>query len=90
MVDSFFVFTNFIEKSFSDRRAVYSFLNTIYDEDDETQLSNIRRRKSPSRIHTPVINSSNHSLQRRMSNNNRPESRASKRDLGEILESLER
>jgi hypothetical protein len=83
--------SNIFERSFSDRRAVYSFLNTLYNEEDEGRSpSNTRRRKSPTRVNTPVINPSNHSLQRRMSNNSRQESRASKRDLGEILESLER
>jgi len=85
-----------------ERRAVYSFLNTIYDDDSEENevtkskhVPIIRARKSPSlrlpnRIKTPVVNSTNSSLQRRVSNVVRHESRASKRDLGEILESLER
>jgi hypothetical protein len=95
MVDSFLVFRyQIFLPCFSDRRAVYSFLNTLNDEDDythkEKRLSKSRRRKSPSRIHIPALNSSNHPLQRRMSHNSRPESRASKHDLEEILESLER
>ncbi len=81
-----------------DRRAVFSFLNTIYDDDynqKEDRSLNGRRRKSPnlrspSRVNPVVVNSSNYSSQRRISNHSRHESRASKRDLGEILESLER
>jgi hypothetical protein len=82
-----------------ERRAVYSFLNTLYDDDNlnkkENRSSIGRRQKSssfrfPSRMNTPIVDASNPSPQRRMSNNSREESRASKRDLGEILESLER
>jgi hypothetical protein len=84
-----------------DRRAVYSFLNALHDDNNddykhkEGRISTGRHRKSPSfrvpsRLNMHVVNSSNHSLQRRMSTNSRHESRASKRDLGEILESLER
>jgi hypothetical protein len=75
-----------------ERRAVYSFLNTLYDADD----SNVRderhveeRRKSPSaRLpHRTNTATGGHLSQRRPPNN---DSRASKRDLGEVLESLER
>ena len=69
-----------------DRRAVYSFLDTVYNEDDRLEKDE-RHRKSPNlRSNSSVRNPSSHPLQRRMSN----QSRASKRDLGEILESLER
>ncbi|CAF2123694.1 unnamed protein product [Rotaria magnacalcarata] len=89
----------FQNHSSHDRRAVYSFLNTLYDSDDDrSQVDNRssieRRRRSPSprlpsRVNTVLVNSLNHPLQRRMSSNDRHESRRSKRDLGEILETLE-
>ncbi|CAF0726173.1 unnamed protein product [Rotaria sordida] len=88
----------FQNHSSDERRAVYSFLNTLYDHDGQNQIedrSSIGRcRKSPSLrcpsgVNTPAIHTSNYSSQQRMSNNGRHESRASKRDLGEILESLE-
>ncbi|CAF0776536.1 unnamed protein product [Rotaria sp. Silwood1] len=87
----------FQKHSRDDRRAVYSFLNTLYDVDNnqiEDQSSIGRHRKTPSprspgRVNTAVMNTSNYSSQRRLSNNGGHESRASKRDLGEILESLE-
>ncbi|CAF2469917.1 unnamed protein product [Rotaria sp. Silwood2] len=87
----------FQSHSRDDRRAVYSFLNTLYDGDVNHQIedrSSIEQRRkspsprSPSRVNTTVVHASNYSSQRRMSNNGGRESRASKRDLGEILESL--
>ena len=85
---------------FLDRRAVYSFLNTLYADDDNNNNNNNHvqkekrslHRKSPTTRFPNRINSSvaNYSFQRRISNTNGHESRASKRDLGEILESLER
>lgn len=60
---------------------MYSFLDTLYQTDDDDQH---RRRRSPSprlsrRIYTAAPS-------RRVA----PDSRASKRDLGEVLETLER
>ena len=89
----------------TDRRAVYSFLNTLYvDEDhqapkaDRAPIPKLveRREKSLSPKLAPRVNSgvtygSNQALQRQGSTHSgRAGSRASKRDLGEILESLER
>ncbi|CAF0756699.1 unnamed protein product [Adineta ricciae] len=89
----------FTNHSFDDRRAVFSFLNTLYDGDDkcmkkEERTAVERRQKSPatrlsSRLSTTVAQSPNQSAQRRSKSNHGRESRASKRDLGEILESLE-
>ncbi|UJR33976.1 hypothetical protein I4U23_021392 [Adineta vaga] len=92
----------FANHSFDDRQAVFSFLNTLYDNDkscikkeDRTNVE--QRRKSPapaSRLSNRqatavVVQSPNHSAQRRSKSNHGRESRASKRDLGEVLESLE-
>ena len=84
----------------SDRRAVFSFLNTLYDDNDdrnqkEDRTSGNQRHKSPtsrvsSRVNTAIVRSSNPLLQQRSASNHGRESRASKRDLGDILESLER
>ena len=80
-----------------ERRAVYSFLNTLYDGDDDLhnqpsveQHRKLPKTRFPSRTSTTVLPPTNYSTQRRLSNNGGHESRASKRDLGEILESLER
>lgn len=72
----------------------------MYDSDDENhQVENrspverSHRSSNPkfsNRINTPVIHTPNHSPQRRTLNNGGHDSRASKRDLGEILETLER
>jgi hypothetical protein len=70
-----------------DRRAVYSFLNTLNDRVDnhnqkDDRISARGRRKSPAprfptRENTTVVRSSNSSAQRRASSNHRHESRAS-------------
>lgn len=83
---------------------MYSFLNTLYvDEDyrgpkeDRPVMPKLaeRREKSLSpklthRVNSGVSHVSNQPLQRPPSNNGGHVSRASKRDLGEILESLEK
>ncbi|CAF1055622.1 unnamed protein product [Adineta steineri] len=92
----------FSNHSLDDRRAVFSFLNTLYDKDEdrsqkEDRIGFRRRQKStgsqlPSRVSTSLGRLSNHSSQRRSSSpssNQGHESRASKHDLGEVLESLE-
>ncbi len=62
-----------------ERRAVFSFLDTLY-QDDET---NERRRRSPSpRLSRRINTATNYSLQRRASSNNR----TSKREVPESLE----
>ena len=82
------IFMLFIDKnSVLERRAVYSFLDTLYQADD-TNGKDDRHRKFPSprlprRANTAI-------LSRRLSSNTRHESRASKRDLEEVLETLER
>lgn len=60
---------------------MYSFLDTLYKSED-TNSNNDRRRKSssPRRINTAVLPSRRTPL----------DSRASKRDLGEVLDTLER
>ena len=93
---------NFALNFLSERQAVFSFLNTLYNDDSDhyrkqDRSSTGRRQKSPgyrpsNRANTAAIQSQspNHSWQRRMSNSSRHDTRASKRDLGEILETLER
>lgn len=85
-----------------DRRAVYSFLNTLYNGDNDHKQKNgrlpvERRRKSPdprrsNRLNTATVCPSNSPAQQqqRTSSNHGHQSRASRRDLGEVLESLER
>ena len=94
---------NFVFYS-TDRRAVYSFLNTLYvDEEhrgpkeDRPAIPKLaeRREKSLSpklahRVNSGVGHVSNQPLQRQPSPHGGRVSRASKRDLGEILESLEK
>ena len=60
-----------------ERRAVYSFLDTLYRADEPHGYDQPRRRMAAS---------ANQRLPRRASH----DSRTSKRDLGEVLESLER
>jgi hypothetical protein len=75
-----------ITKNVLERRAVYSFLDTLYRADD-TNGRDERHRKSPSpRLSRRINTATGYSSQRRLQSN----SRASKRDLGEILESLQR
>lgn len=62
-----------------ERRAVYSFLDTLYSKNDQEQTV---RKSPPPRLSRRVNTASNYS--------SRQSSRASKRDLGEVLESLQR
>jgi hypothetical protein len=87
MVEFYFFILSIDENSVLERRAVYSFLDTLYKADD-TNGKDDRRRKSLSprlyrRANTAIV-------PRQLSSNTHHESRASKRDLGEVLETLER
>ncbi|CAF0770164.1 unnamed protein product [Didymodactylos carnosus] len=70
-----------------DRRAVYNFLNTLYDNEERksSRSHHQQQQQKPQRTQFPSRTNGYHYRQ----NLQTPTSRNSKRDLGEILESLE-
>lgn len=70
-----------------DRRAVYDFLDTLYQADPTNENDQQRQRSPTRRYPSNVERRLQQRQQHRSSQSSRP---SSKRELGEVLESLER
>ncbi|CAF0921139.1 unnamed protein product [Rotaria sordida] len=79
----------FANHSSQDRRVVYSFLDTLYKDDRKNENNEQRQKSANPRLSHRINTASNRSSQQRLSQSSHRDSQSSKRDLGEVVQSLE-